>query len=145
MAKARAHVEQIKQIDKTRPKYPLSQGDREKQIQDTSILAAAKRAKENALDATKEMDQLLKYAKVVSIRDIQKKEHRQMEQAYKEKENKLDLMMELERLKELKFQEDVEKNKKQKRSSYSHIFNINTFSSLFFQKVIYIKFLSHIF
>ena len=34
------------------------------------------------------MDQLLKYAKVVSIRDLQKKEHRRMEQAYKEKENK---------------------------------------------------------
>ena len=61
------------------------------------------------------MDQLLKYAKVVSIRDLQKKEHRRMEQAYKEKENKLDLMMELERLKELKYQEDTEKDKKQKR------------------------------
>ena len=36
--------------------------------------------------------QLLKYAKVVSIRDLQKKEHRQMEVAYKEKENKLDLI-----------------------------------------------------
>ena len=35
------------------------------------------------------MDQLLKYAKVVTIRDLQKKEHRQMEVAYKEKENKL--------------------------------------------------------
>ena len=115
MAKARAHIEQIKQIDKNRPKYPMTQGDKEKQLQGNSILAAAKRAKENALDATKEMDQLLKYAKVVSIRDLQKKEHKQMEIAYKEKENKLDLMMELERLKELKYQEDKEKEKKQHR------------------------------
>ena len=61
------------------------------------------------------MDKLLKYAKVVTIRDIQKKEHKQMETAYKEKENKLDLMMELERLKELKYQEDKEKEKKQHR------------------------------
>ena len=101
LAKARAHIEQIKQIDKNRPKYPLTQGDKEKQLQGTSILAAAKRAKENSLDAVKDMDKLLKYAKVVSIRDIQKKEHQQMEKAYKAKEDKLDLMMELERLKEL--------------------------------------------
>ena len=90
LAKARAHIDQIKQIDKKRPKYPLSQGDKEKISQGTSILAAAKKAKENNLDETKEMDQLLKYAKVVSIRDLQKKEHRNMEQAYKEKESKLD-------------------------------------------------------
>ena len=115
LAKARAHIDTIKQIDKNRPKYPLSQGDKEKKLQGNSILAAAKRAKENGLDETKEMDQLLKYAKVVSIRDLQKKEHRQMEVAYKEKENKLDLMMELERLKELKYQEDKEKEKKNKR------------------------------
>ena len=115
LAKAHAHIDQIKQIDKKRPKYPLSQGDKEKISQGTSILAAAKKAKENNLDETKEMDQLLKYAKVVSIRDLQKKEHRNMEQAYKEKESKLDLMMELERLKELKFQEDKEKEKKNQR------------------------------
>ena len=121
LAKARAHVEEIKRIDKNRPKYPLSQGDKEKQIQGTSILAAAKRAKENALDATKEMDQLLKYAKVVTIRDLQKKEHKQMEQAYKEKENKLDLMMELERLKELKYQEDKEKENKTRRLNSARV------------------------
>ena len=115
LAKARAHVEQIKEIDKTRPKYPLTQGDRDKQFQGTSILAAAKRGKENGLDATKEMDQLLKYAKVVSIRDLQKKEHIDMENAYKAKENKLFLMMELERLKELKYQEEKEKEKHQQR------------------------------
>ena len=67
------------------------------------------------------MDKLLKYAKVVSIRDLQKKEHRQMENAYKEKENKLDLMMELERLKELKYQEDKEKEKKQNRLQSARI------------------------
>ena len=61
------------------------------------------------------MDQLLKYAKVVSIRDLQKKEHIKMEKDFKDKEKKLDLMMELERLKELKFQEDKEKQEKLKK------------------------------
>ena len=44
-----------------------------------------------------------------------------MEQAYKEKENKLDLMMELERLKELKYQEDKEKEKKQHRLNSARV------------------------
>ena len=61
---------------------------KKKKIQGNSILSMAKRAKENALDATKEMDQLLKYAKVVSIRDLQKKEHIKMEKDFKDKENK---------------------------------------------------------
>jgi len=37
---------------------------------------AARKAKENSYDAAKEMDQMLKYAKVVTIRDIQKAEHK---------------------------------------------------------------------
>ena len=115
LAKAKAHIEQLKQIDKKRPKYPITQGDKEKKIQGNSILAAAKKAKEDGLDATKEMDILLKYAKVVSIRDLQKKEHIKMEKDFKDKERKLDLMMELERLKELKYQEEVENDKKRKR------------------------------
>lgn len=61
------------------------------------------------------MKQLLDYAKVVTIRDLQKKEHRAMEDAYKKKESKLDLMMELERLKELKFLEQKEEMKKKLR------------------------------
>ena len=49
------------------------------------------------------MNTLLKCSKVASIRDLQKEEHKRMEKMFKEKEAKLDLMMELERLKELKF------------------------------------------
>ena len=55
---------------------------------------------------------MLKYAKVVTIRDIQKAEHKKMEEDYKKKEEKLDLMMEIERLKELKFQQEKEANRK---------------------------------
>ena len=61
------------------------------------------------------MNTLLKCSKVASIRDLQKEEHKRMEKNFKEKEAKLDLMMELERLKELKFQEDKEKVEKLKR------------------------------
>ena len=111
-AKARAHIERIKNYDKTHQKPKLSFLDREKIAQTNSLLAAARKAKENSYDAAKEMDQMLKYAKVVTIRDIQKAEHKKMEEDYNKKEEKLDLMMEIERLKELKFQQEKEANRK---------------------------------
>ena len=55
------------------------------------------------------------------IRDLQREEHKRMEKNFREKEAKLDLMMELERLKELKFQEDKEKEEKLKRYSSAKI------------------------
>jgi hypothetical protein len=59
------------------------------------------------------MDKLCLYAKVATIRERQLKEHEMMEDLYKRKEKKLDEMMELERLKELKQQQNRENNRKQ--------------------------------
>ena len=112
-AKAQAHKDRLAEIDKLRKTQPvLSEAEKEDIIKGNSIIAQAKRAKENNEDAVKEMDQMLKYAKVVTIRDIQKREHKQMEEDYKKKELKLDTMMELERLKELKLQEERERSRK---------------------------------
>ena len=120
LAKAKAHINILKEIDKNRPQY-LTKSQKDIQFSGNSILAAAKRAKENQLDATKEMNTLLKCSKVASIRDLQKEEHKRMEKQFKEKEAKLDLMMELERLKELKFREDKEKEEKLKRYTSAKI------------------------
>ena len=120
LAKDKAHVNRLKEIDKKRPQY-LIKSEAEKLSQGNSILAAAKKAKENALDASKEMNTLLKCSQVASIRDLQREEHKRMEKNFREKEAKLDLMMELERLKELKFQEDKEKEEKLKRYSSAKI------------------------
>ena len=112
-AKAQAHKDRLLEIDKYRKANPvLNASQKEKIVQQNSIIAKAKQAQINGQDAVKEMDQILKYAKVVSIRDKQREEHKRMEEEYKKKEEKLDLMMELERLKELKFQEDRERSKK---------------------------------
>ena len=54
------------------------------------------------------MEKLSLYARVATIRDRQKAEHKEMEKVFKKKEDKLDTMMELERLKELKLQQDRE-------------------------------------
>ena len=120
MAKAKAHINLLKEIDKNRPQY-LTKSQKDIEFSGNSILAAAKRAKDNQLDATKEMNTLLKCSKVASIRDLQKEEHKRMEKNFKEKEAKLDLMMELERLKELKFREDKEKEEKLKRYSSAKV------------------------
>ena len=63
-------------------------------------------------DAIKDLNILCKYAKIATIRDKQLDERKMMENLYKDKEKKLDLMMELERLKEIKFVEDKEKETK---------------------------------
>ena len=60
-------------------------------------------------DAIKDLNILCKYAKIASIRDRQLNERKEMENLYKKKEERLDLMMELERLKEIKFKEEKEK------------------------------------
>ena len=61
-------------------------------------------------DAIKDLNILCKHAKIATIRDKQLDERKQMENLYKKKEERLDLMMELERLKEIKFKEEKEKH-----------------------------------
>ena len=60
-------------------------------------------------DHIKELNILCKYAKIATIRDRQLDERKKMEDMYRKKEGRLDLMMEMERLKEIKFLEEKEK------------------------------------
>ena len=59
-------------------------------------------------DALQAMDRMCLYAKVSTVRDKQRQEKKIMEEMYKKKEAKLDLMQEMERLKEMKRMEDRE-------------------------------------
>ena len=102
LAKARAHLERMREFDKKRPILPWSEAEREKEKEKTQILLNAKQCKDEELDLSKRMEQLLHYAKVVTIRDMQKKETKKIDAEFKKKEEKLDLMMELDRLKGLK-------------------------------------------
>ena len=115
LAKARAHLERIRQFDRRRPKLPWLNGDQELEKEKTQILLNAKQCKEEEYDLSKRMNQLLHYAKVVTIRDIQKKESKKIDAEFKKKEEKLDLMMELERLKGLKQEEEKKKIKQKQR------------------------------
>ena len=66
-------------------------------------------------DALQAMDKMCLYAKVSTVRDMQLKERKKMENIYKQKEAKLDLMQEMERLKEMKRLEDKENELKKMR------------------------------
>ena len=56
----------------------------------------------------KHMNQMILYSKVVTIRDKQLQENKQLEQEWVEEQKKLDLLMEIERLKALKVAEERE-------------------------------------
>ena len=60
--------------------------------------------------ALRAMDKMCLYAKISTVRDKQLKERKELEKMYQKKEEKIDLMVEIERLKELKLLE--ERNKK---------------------------------
>ncbi len=109
LAKARALKEKIIKYDKNKPKYFLSDIEKENMLNNKKILARAQKIFDDNEDVVKEMEKLAFYAKVATIRDKQKQEHKIMEQNYRRKEEKLDIMMELDRLKELKNQQDKEK------------------------------------
>ena len=55
------------------------------------------------LDDVKHMNQMMIYSKCVTIRDRQLEEQKQLEDEYRNEEKRLDIMMEIERLKSLKF------------------------------------------
>ena len=82
----------------------------EKNKADT-LLSKAQKALDNDMDDVKHMNQMVLYSKVVTIRDKQLEENKRLEQEWVEAQKKLDLMMEIERLKVLQEEEEREKRK----------------------------------
>ena len=115
LAKARALKEKIINYDKKKPIQFLSDIERENFRNNKIILDRAQKFLDDSEDVVKQMEKLSFYAKVATIRDKQKQEHKVMEQNFKRKEEKLDTMMELERLKELKYQQDQEEIRHKQR------------------------------
>ena len=66
---------------------------------------------DNDLDDVKQMNQMVLYSKVVTIRDKQLQENKRLESEWIEEQKKLDLMMEIERLKVLQEEEEREVRK----------------------------------
>lgn len=76
-----------------------------------TLLSKAQKKLDNDMDDVKAMNQMVLYSKVVTIRDKQLHENKKLESEFIEEQKKLDLMMEIERLKVLKEEEEREARK----------------------------------
>jgi hypothetical protein len=77
------------------------------------IVHRAQQMMDEGHDDVKQMNQMMLYSKVVTIRDRQLEEAKRLEQEWVEEQKRLDLMMEIERLKSLKLQEEREFKRKE--------------------------------
>ena len=105
----------MKEYDIQKELFNFYKTHRHQETKNKKILFFAQQYKENELDLSKRMDQILKYAKCVNILDKQKILNKKIKNDLKKKEEKLDVMMELERLKGLKKEEEEKNMKKKKR------------------------------
>ena len=80
-------------------------------IEKATMPAADKQMAEE-LDDVKKMNQMMLYAKVVTIRDAQLNEKKTIEKERLEEERRLDTIMEVERLKALKMYEERDQRRK---------------------------------
>lgn len=81
----------------------------------TALQNKAQRLLDENLDEVKEMKKLVNYAKVVTVRDKQLGEKRFIRQKRVEEQKRLDLMMEMERLKKIQVAETKERNLHQQK------------------------------
>lgn len=103
----------MKTFDQTRPKkLPIAMGQNNKGEKNETLLTKAQKAMDEDLDDVKDMNNMVHFAKCVTIRDRQLEEAKELERLKKEDDQKMDLMMEVERLKAIKFNEEKEKLKK---------------------------------
>merc|ERR1712187_21879 len=110
MAKSVARKEKIRQMEEERKKNVLL-ADKENngRAQKNSVLERAKQMLDEDMDDVKHMNQMMLYSKVVTIRDAQIQEKRNVQAEKEEEERQLDAMMEIERLKALRMYEEREK------------------------------------
>ena len=108
------------EFDKTRAqKIPLNDIELAEKEKSETLLTKAQRMMDEELDDVKKMNQLVLYAKVATIRDKQLIEHKEIEHQRREEERQKDMMMEIERLKAVKFHEDraIEKSQIQRQGA----------------------------
>ena len=91
---------------------PSDQQVLEKEKNET-LLTKAQQMLDEEHDDVKHMNQMMLYSKVVTIRDKQKEEQKRLEEEWIEEQKRMDIMMEIERLKSLKMQEEREVQRKQ--------------------------------
>lgn len=114
MKKSQTRKEKMMQMEEVRKRNALLQeGDKDGRAQKNSVLERAKQMLDEDMDDVKQMNQMMLYSKIVTIRDAQILERRQIQAEKEEEERQLDMMMEIERLKALQQQEEREKTRRE--------------------------------
>lgn len=109
-----ARKKRMMQMDRERSsKLPPSDFQVEQTQYKTGILQNAQKAIDEEKDDVKTMNQMVLYSKCVTIRDRQLEEQKRLEQEYVDENKRLDLMMEIERLKSIQHQEELEQKRKE--------------------------------
>lgn len=110
---ARQRKQRMQSMDRERQKkLPPTEYQRDQTQKEQGLLSKAKQMLDEEHDDVKHMNQMVLYSKVVTIRDRQLEESKRLEQEWLEEQKRLDLMMEIERLKSLKVQEERESRRK---------------------------------
>jgi hypothetical protein len=107
MEQSNARKTRMQAMDRERAsKVAPSDIEQSNRNKDVGILSKAQNQLDEELDDVKHMNQMVLYSKVVTIRDKQLEENKCLEKEWLEEQRKLDLMMEIERLKGLKVAEE---------------------------------------
>jgi hypothetical protein len=115
-AKARERKEKMIAMEAKR-KANLAKSDLEveDEVKMSNLLENAERARDEQLDDVKHMNQMMLYAKCVTIRDAQLLEKQMIQKEKADQEQAIDLLMEQERLKALELEQEREKQKQEER------------------------------
>lgn len=97
--------------EERKKRVPPTESEKVKEEKDQGTLTRAQYMLDEELDDVKHMNQMLLYSKCVTIRDAQIEEKKHIAQEAEEEDRKLDLMMELERIKAIEAYEEREQRR----------------------------------
>ena len=108
-AAAKARKKRMLAMDQERAsKLPPTENQKELNAKKQGLLQNAQNALDEEKDDVKHMNQMCLYSKCVTIRDKQLDEQTRLESEYRDEDKRLDMMMEIERLKNLRHQEELD-------------------------------------
>jgi len=126
-AAANAKRQKMMEIEAERRKnIPPSEAEMETAMKNEALKAKAHLLLNEERDDVKQMNQMMLYAKVVTIRDRQLLEKKELVGQLKVEEKRKDLMMEIDRLEKIKYFDEIEKKNKedQRKAAFETIHQI---------------------
>jgi len=112
-AAAKAKKQRMLEIEAERKKnIPPTETQIEEKMKSDSLQSRAQELLNEQRDEVKHMNQMMLYAKVATIRDKQLTEKKEIHEQKKLEEKRKDLIMEVERLKKVKYYEEQDRQKK---------------------------------